>query len=490
MEIPGYIIQKEIGRGGMATVYLAIQESLDRPVVLKILDQLQSDKAEDMAERFIAEGRILASLNHPNIITIYDIGIANHLLYISMEYVHGGDLKQRMELPVSADEALDILAKISSALGEAHKHGIVHRDVKPANILFRDENTPLLTDFGIAKQVNLDNDLTSTGIFLGSPNYVSPEQADGLTIDGRADIYSLGCIFFEMLTGNKPYASASIIDIVIQHKQAPIPTLPQEYAEFQHLLGRMMAKKRDERVADADELIIEIQRLQKQRRRRAIEAGLAEPELTPEQRFERRQRRARQILAGLLLLGLVLFSSLKYVEIRIRSPIVRTDRVTTNTVLKKGPIDLPAPQQPAAEPGAAAVKQPAGPAVAGTANIPVKGPSQGDVVKALTWLGNECLEDYKLTFPAKDNAYYYFSRLLEIDPGNQTAIRGILSIADRYAMLAEQSMAKNEWQKTAAYVDIGLRIDPRNRTLMALQDLVRKQNPSLLATIKSLFSGK
>ena len=284
MEIPGYIIQKEIGRGGMATVYLAIQESLDRPVVLKVLDQLQSDKAEDMAERFIAEGRILASLNHPNIITIYDIGIANHLLYISMEYVHGGDLKQRMELPVSADEALDYLAKISSALGEAHKHGIVHRDVKPANILFRDEGTPLLTDFGIAKQVNLDTDLTSTGIFLGSPNYVSPEQADGLTIDGRADIYSLGCIFYELLTGRKPYASSSVIDIVIQHKQAPIPSLPPEDAEFQHLLNRMMAKKRDERIADADELIIEIQRLQKQRRRRAIAAGLVEPELTPEQR--------------------------------------------------------------------------------------------------------------------------------------------------------------------------------------------------------------
>jgi len=490
MEIPGYIIQREIGKGGMATVYLAIQESLDRPVVLKILDQLQSDKAEDMAERFIAEGRILASLNHPNIITIYDIGITNHLLYISMEYVHGGDLKERMELPISPDEALDYLAKISSALGEAHKHGIVHRDVKPANILFRDENTPLLTDFGIAKQVNLDNDLTSTGIFLGSPNYVSPEQADGLTIDGRADIYSLGCIFYEMLTGDKPYTSSSIIDIVIQHKQAPIPTLPPEYAEFQHLLNHMLAKKRDERIADADDLIIEIQRLQKQRRRRAVEAGLVEPELTPEQRFERRQRRARQILAGLLLLGLVLFSSLKYVEIRIRTPVMHTDRVTTNTVLKKGPIDLSARNQAAATPNPAGAEKPAGPPAAGTATAASKGPSQKDVIKALTWLGNECLEDYKLTYPAKDNAYYYFSRLLALDPGNKAAMRGILSIADRYAMLAEQSMAKNDWHKTAAYVDIGLRIDPRNRTLLALQNLVRKQNPSLLATIKSLFSGK
>lgn len=486
MEIPGYIIQREIGRGGMATVFLAIQESLDRPVVLKVLDQLQTDKAEDLAERFIAEGRILASLNHPNIITIYDIGISNHLLYISMEYVHGGDLKQRMELPISADEALDFLAKISSALGEAHKHGIVHRDVKPANILFRDENTPLLTDFGIAKQVNLDTDLTSTGIFLGSPNYVSPEQADGLTIDGRADIYSLGCIFYEILTGKKPYQSSSIIDIVIQHKMAPIPTLPEEYAEFQPLLNRMMAKKRDERIADADELIAEIHRLQRMRRKQAIAAGLAEPELTPEQRLERRERRSKQILAGLLLLGLVLFSSLKYVEIRLKIPTVRTDQITTNTVLDKGPINLPVHKAGTENPPAAAGTTPARETPQETKHPPPK----QEVVTALLWLGKESLDKYKLTYPPKDNAYYYYTRLLDLEPGNRTAVRGILSIAERYAILAEQAMAKNDWQKTAAYVDIGLRIDPQNRSLLALQDLLKKQNPSLIATIKSLFSGK
>jgi serine/threonine protein kinase len=112
---------------------------------LKILDNVDADKSQDLTERFMAEGRIIASLTHPNIITIYDIGVANNSLYISMEYVQGGDLKQRLELPMSEEEALDILAKISRALSEAHKHGIVHRDVKPANILFRDAHTPLLT---------------------------------------------------------------------------------------------------------------------------------------------------------------------------------------------------------------------------------------------------------------------------------------------------------------------------------------------------------
>jgi len=197
MEVPGYKIQREIGRGGMATVYLAIQESLHRPVVLKMLNSVNLDKSGDMVDRFLSEGRILASLNHPNIITIYDIGLAGGSMYISMEYVHGGDLKQRLELAISPTEALDYLAQVTRALGEAPKHGIVHRDVKPANILFKD-NTPILTDFGIAKYVDTDSDLTSTGVFLGSPNYVSPEQAGEAKLDGRADIYSLGCIFYEM----------------------------------------------------------------------------------------------------------------------------------------------------------------------------------------------------------------------------------------------------------------------------------------------------
>jgi len=185
------------------------------------------------------------------------------MFYISMEYVQGGDLKQRLELPMSDEEALDILGKVSNALNEAHKHGIVHRDVKPANILFPDTNTPLLTDFGIAKEVDNENDLTSTGIFLGSPNYVSPEQADGLKIDGRADIYSLGCLFYEMLTGEKPYISTSVIDIVIQHKQAPIPDLPEDLKEYQDLLNGMMAKDRDKRIPDAESLVQKIEKLQR-----------------------------------------------------------------------------------------------------------------------------------------------------------------------------------------------------------------------------------
>jgi serine/threonine-protein kinase PpkA len=536
MEIPGYRIQRLIGKGGMATVYLAIQESLHRPVVLKILDQVTDQRTEDLIERFIAEGRIIASLRHPNIITIYDIGLADSSLYISMEYVQGGDLKQRMELPISTDEALDYLAKIAGALAEAHKHGIVHRDVKPANILFRDEHTPLLTDFGIAKQVDTEAaDLTSTGIFLGSPNYVSPEQADGIKTDGRADIYSLGCIFHEMLTGKKPFLSSSVIDIIIQHKQAPIPRLPAECADMQPLLDRMMAKRREDRFPDAEALIHAIAKVWDVRRRaqRLSETGTFDAVAMAS---AVRERRAKQVLGALILLGMVMFSSLKYVEIRLKAPSAPAEPVSAQAILASAPDlapPLPAagaqPQagaevpdntgtEPAAAPnpttnaevpaGAGAEPAPAPPAPAqkvAAANPPPEAeaettqppvaatpaaPPPAEVAQALLWLGKRSLEEYKLTYPPKDNAYYYFNRLLEMDPGNQNAVTGILEIANRYALLAEQSLAKDELDKTTAYMEIGLRINPDNEALLAMKNMIHSKDRSFFSKMKSLFSSR
>jgi serine/threonine protein kinase len=478
MQIPGYIIQKEIGKGGMATVYLAIQESLNRPVVLKILDHVDTDGSGDMTERFMAEGRIIASLTHPNIITIYDIGISDESLYISMEYVQGGDLKQRLELPMSDDEALDILAKISNALNEAHKHGIVHRDVKPANILFRDAHTPLLTDFGIAKQVDNEKDLTSTGIFLGSPNYVSPEQADGLKIDGRADIYSLGCIFYEMLTGKKPYTSSSVIDIVIQHKQAAVPQLPEDLKEYQPLLNGMMAKNRDQRIPDAETLVHKIEKLQKKHKKRALDPDF---DITGTLHMDPavRDKRGKQILVGILLLGLILFSTLEYVDIRLKTPPPRSANASTNTVLTAAQTEIAVIDQVQAQ--VTAPQQ--------NPNSAQEIPALAEVLNALIWLGNQSLQEFRLTYPPRDNAYYYFGRLLELDPGNQAGITGILNIAEQYAVLAEQAMASNDMEKLTSYVDIGLKINPNNASLLSLKRFSENHKPGFLNTLKSLFSG-
>ena len=222
MEIPGYKINRVLGKGGMATVFLATQKSLGRSVVLKITntekehsDVTENEDSDVIIGRFINEGRIIASLVHPHIITIFDIGTYNNLLYISMEYVNGGDLKQKIAQTVPPEQALDILIRIGGSLDYAHSKGIIHRDVKPANILFRHDGTPLLTDFGIAKQTQSDLELTSVGLVVGSPHYMSPEQAEGTTLDGRSDIYGLGIIFFEMLTGAKPYEGDSALKIVM-----------------------------------------------------------------------------------------------------------------------------------------------------------------------------------------------------------------------------------------------------------------------------------
>lgn len=460
----------------MATVYLAIQESLNRPVVLKILDNVDADKSQDLTERFMAEGRIIASLTHPHIITIYDIGVANNALYISMEYVQGGDLKQRLELPISEEESLDILAKVSRALNEAHKHGIVHRDVKPANILFRDSNTPLLTDFGIAKQVDNENDLTSTGIFLGSPNYVSPEQADGVKIDGRADIYSLGCIFYEMLTGNKPYISTSVIDIVIQHKQSPVPQLPEDLKEYQPLLNGMMAKKRDERIPDAETLVSMIEKVQRKHKKRSSDPDFDATSSIPVMDMAQRNRRSKQILVGMVLLGMVLFSTLEYVDIRIKAPAPRAAGASTQTVLSTAPDQIPVIDQIQSQPvGSVAPQQEA--------------PALEEVLNALIWLGDQSLKEFKLTYPPQDNAYYYYGRLLELDPGNQTAIAGILEIAEQYAVLAEEAMIKNDIEKMTSYIDIGLKINPDNRSLLSLKGFVEKNQSGFMSTLKSFFSN-
>ncbi len=488
MEIPGYKIDREIGKGGMATVYLATQESLDRSVVLKILDKVNSTAVADMTQRFIDEGRIVASMHHPNIVTIFDIGMAGDELYISMEYVQGGDLKQRMESHVSPKVALDIVEKIGSALGSAHAHNVIHRDVKPANILFRNDGTPLLTDFGIAKQTDQDVDLTSTGIFLGSPNYVSPEQADAKRVDGRTDIYSLGCIFYEMLTGYKPYHSDSVIDIVIQHKTSPVPTLPEKFEIYQSLLDRMMAKNLDDRFANAEVMVESVKKLQALDNTDQLTPDFDITGHSPNVGNKNQSiNKPKLTLNVLLLLSATFFFSLQYVEIKLKSSETRIDRASTNSVL---PTTVATTTSNLAEQTLETIQSSSAPEETQvsepTVNVATP-PVSEEVTSALAWLGKKSLDEYNLTYPEKDNAYYYFSRLLELQPDNRTAYEGILSIAERYAILAERSLANNEGDKTQTYIDIGLQINPNNEALLSLKSIVSTQKTGFWQTVKSMF---
>jgi serine/threonine protein kinase len=258
LDIPGYRIKAHIGSGGMAVVFRAVQESLQRSVALKVL---KNSETKEWTERFLNEGRILASLSHRNIITVHDIGIHSGHIYISMEYLNGGDLKQRIKAGMIAKEALEILTTIGEALELAHKKGVIHRDVKPGNILFRPDGTPVMADYGIAKDYESDTDVTVDGTVIGTPDYLAPEQARGQAVDGRADMYGLGIIFYEMLTGKKPFEGNSAVQIIFKHLNEPVPQLPEELAMYQPLLEKMTAKEPVDRFSGATAMLAAVTEL-------------------------------------------------------------------------------------------------------------------------------------------------------------------------------------------------------------------------------------
>ncbi len=252
MQIPGFKIERLIAEGGMSSVYLAMQESLGRRVALKLLKRFDSPQH---AGRFLHEARVIAALQHRNIITIHDVGTLGDRHYIAMEYLEGGSLADRIERGMRPAEALRLLYRIARCLEFVHRRDIVHRDIKPGNILFHSDGTPKLSDFGIAKQIDADQELTMDGSAFGSPYYISPEQAECRPLDGRSDIYSLGIVFYQMLTGRRPYAEKSHIETIVAHLSQPVPLLPEGLSRYQVLLERMIAKRPEDRVGSARDLL-------------------------------------------------------------------------------------------------------------------------------------------------------------------------------------------------------------------------------------------
>ena len=259
-EFPGYQLDRELGRGAMAVVYLATQLSLKRQVALKVLDR-SVDGYADMAQRFMHEAHTLAGLRHRNIVTVHDVVESAQGDFISMEYLDGGSLGERLALGLGLQQSLAILAQLGSALDVAHARGIVHRDIKPDNVLFRDDDTPVLTDFGIAHEVAPDAQrLTQAGLVLGTPSYMAPEQISGDPLDGRADQYSLGAMFFQMLTGRVPYTADNTANLLYAHMARAIPRLPDELVALQPVLQRMLAKTPDERYPDMAAMLLDVSR--------------------------------------------------------------------------------------------------------------------------------------------------------------------------------------------------------------------------------------
>lgn len=237
----------------MSTVYLAVQVEHNRVVALKVMaPALNADPI--YGERFQREAKIVSELAHPNIIAIHDVGQFKTINYIAMDYMDKGSVATRIKEGVTAKDALIIIKQVSIALDHAHNEGYVHRDIKPENILLGSDKRVVLTDFGVARSVSSSTQMTSAGTVLGTPNYMSPEQARGKELDGRSDIYSLGIVLYEMLAGSPPYEGEEAVSIAIQHLTAPLPALPAKFAVLQPLVSKMAAKEIDSRFQSCTEV--------------------------------------------------------------------------------------------------------------------------------------------------------------------------------------------------------------------------------------------
>jgi eukaryotic-like serine/threonine-protein kinase len=266
-DLDGYRLVKKLGEGGMSQVFLAERADSGERHVLK-LARITADEDGEVMQRFIAEYALVSQINHPNVARIFHQGFSETHAYIAMEYFPEGDLRKLIQLShtlqhtpnntLTPDTAVAILIQVAAALDAVHKGGVVHRDMKPDNIMLRTDGSLALADFGIAKHAQTDLYLTAHGEVFGTPVYIAPEQATGQEVDQRADIYSLGAMFFELLTGKPPYHARDAQTMLEQHVNAPLPTLPSHLRRFAPLIERMLAKDPDERPDSALAVLAEL----------------------------------------------------------------------------------------------------------------------------------------------------------------------------------------------------------------------------------------
>src|SRR4051794_12728712 len=266
-----YAIQSELGRGAMGVGYKATDTALERTVAVKTVNMaLERDGAEKYEARFYQEARAAGSLNHPNIVTVYDVGKEGNVAYMAMEFIEGQELRSLLAegraLPVS--QAVSIAAQVAEGLAYAHQHGVVHRDIKPANIMVLSDGPVKITDFGIARMRASNDELTQSGMMLGSPKYMSPEQVIGKRADHRSDIFSLGVIVYETLTGSAPFSGENVTALMYQivnfAPPAPSAVNPAVPELLNFIVAKMLAKPLEERYQTAQELANDLRNCERQ----------------------------------------------------------------------------------------------------------------------------------------------------------------------------------------------------------------------------------
>ena len=255
--IPGYRTLSMIGQGGMAQVYLAERVHDGMQLVLKVLDPALRRDATFL-QRFVREYKLIAAIENEHVAHIFDQGFSGDQPYIAMEYLAGGTLAARIHEGMSSLAALRLASQIAKALDAIHAHGIVHRDLKPQNIMFRQNGRPVIVDFGLAKDLDASSNLTRHGAMMTTPRYMSPEQCMGIPVDARSDLYSLGAIFHEMLTGQRLWGDVGPAELVRMHIHGEIPLLPERLAGYQTIIDRLLAKKPADRFQSARDLFATI----------------------------------------------------------------------------------------------------------------------------------------------------------------------------------------------------------------------------------------
>jgi serine/threonine protein kinase len=465
VQIPGYKLLQKIGEGGMATVYLAMQESLDREVALKIMAPVLAAN-ETFRDQFMKEGRIAAKLTHPHLMTVHDIGSENEIYYLASEYLPAGTLRERMSR-LSPAEALEIARDIASGLSYAHEKGFVHRDVKPGNIMFRSNGTAVLADFGIAKAIKSVSAATMAGNAIGTPDYMSPEQAQASPVDGRSDLYSLGAVLFECLAGHKPYQAGDAYAVALMHVTEPVPKLPERLAWLQPLIEGLMAKQPDQRFATGDEFIAACDRLlaanpqmdsairETRTRKRAAMPSLSAPSASAVRAAGKNPRLlwAAGGAGALIVLALAGWMMTH----RPPPPVATTSPTTTSPDTQVTP-----------------------PVVVPDANAAAQAKLAALALPALLARGDEYYAygknngGEKMGFPPGDNAIDLFQAALKRDPGNAHATKGLADIAAFYAEGAENAYKNGLYTGADVLVDEGLRADPENAALLQLKSQLAK----------------
>jgi serine/threonine-protein kinase PpkA len=254
IQIPNFDLTKEIGRGGMSRVYLARQLQPKREVAIKIVSP-GSAPDEAFLSSLKIEGDTIAGLSHDNIVTVFACGVVDKHYYLAMEILSGGDLTDRIKKGLRPEDAVEVMIQIGGALGHAHKRNVLHRDIKPENVMFHESGKAVLVDFGIAKEGDAESSFTQVGAVVGTPHYMSPERCMGKPTDARSDLYAMGVMFYEMLTGHKVFEGRDTFAVSYAHVYEPVPPLPPEHARFQAIVNKLLAKDPKDRYQNADEMV-------------------------------------------------------------------------------------------------------------------------------------------------------------------------------------------------------------------------------------------